>query len=63
MRDSMSCTYEITSPIGEKFITNRLKDFCKQHNLATTTMYINYNSDTIAIKGRNKGWKCTLIKD
>jgi hypothetical protein len=63
IKDKMSATYELTSPKGEIFITNRLTDFCEQYKLPHSTLWINSETGRISVKGRAKGWKCIKIKD
>lgn len=63
LKDKLSDTYELTSPLGEKFITNRLTDFCKQYNLTFTTLWVNSETGRIPIKGKSKGWKCLKLKE
>ena len=63
LKDKLSDTYELTSPEGEIFITNRLTNFCEQYNLVFTTLWTNSETGRIPVKGKNKGWKCIKIKD
>jgi histidinol phosphatase-like enzyme len=59
-RDYISSTYKLISPSNDEFITNRLSDFAKEHNLAFTTLCTNDNG-RVPIKGKNKGWSCIRL--
>ena len=62
IRDCLSSTFKITSPIGEEVITNRLEEWCKNNNLPYTTLWVSSSKDgKIITKGKAKGWKCELI--
>jgi hypothetical protein len=62
IRDCLSSTFKITSPVGEKVITNRLEDWCKENNLPYTTLWVSSSKDgKIITKGKAKGWKCEII--
>lgn len=62
MRDRLSSQFEIISPDGSKFVTNRLQDWCMSHNLPYTTIWKNHLSTKSVVKGKAKGWKCNLIQ-
>jgi len=58
----LSSEFKVISPIGEEYITNRLKDWCEQNNLPYTKIWISsYRDGKQITKGRAKGWKCELI--
>lgn len=57
MRDSMATWWIVTSPDGEEFETNRLEDFCKERNLAYSTLWGTHKGRVIK-RGRSVGWKC-----
>jgi hypothetical protein len=57
-RDELSSWFKLISPIGETFVTNRLGEFCAEHNLPHVTIWTSYTSDRIISKGKAKGWKC-----
>lgn len=61
IRDKLSSTYEVTSPIGEIYVTNRLREFCKEHNLSFTTIWGISVSNKMPSKGKCKGWNCKRI--
>jgi hypothetical protein len=62
MRDCLSSTFKITSPIGEEIITNRFEDWCKENNLPYSTLWVSSSKNgKVITKGKAKGWKCELI--
>lgn len=61
LRDCLSSHFEVVSPIGEKFITNRLQDFCIQKNLTYTSLWKTSTNNKLVKKGRSKGWTCKKI--
>lgn len=51
-------TYAIISPKGEKFVTNNMSKFCREHNLDKGNM-----SSVILSKSKHhKGWVCCLME-
>ena len=46
-------TWLVTSPTGEVFVVEQLKDFCKEHNLDHTTMC----KSSIHPNRHSKGWR------
>lgn len=60
-RDSTSGTYEVISPDGSRTITNRLGDFCEQHNVSFPALWRTSKLGRPILKGPNKGWQCNLI--
>ena len=46
-------TYNITSPIGEKYTTNNLRKFCREYNLNNSYMYEVANGKRVDCRG----WK------
>jgi hypothetical protein len=61
MRDILSSYFEVLSPDNIKYITNRLQDFCKEHNLSYTTLWKTSKTNRTPKKGRSKGWICKKI--
>jgi hypothetical protein len=61
MRDSLSSTYELTSPSGEIYVTNRLGEFCEINQLTFTTIWRSSVTGNIPKKGKCKGWKCKKL--
>lgn len=61
MRDKLSSYFEVLSPDNMKYITNRLADFCKEHNLSYSTLWTTSKTNRTPKKGRSKGWICKKI--
>lgn len=61
MKDVMSATWEITSPIGVKTITTRLKEFCTEHDLGYVVMTTIAKTGKIRKQGKHKGWNCQKL--
>lgn len=61
MRDMLSSYFEVLSPDSIKYTTNRLEDFCKEHNLSYTTLWATSRTNRTPKKGRSKGWICKKI--
>jgi hypothetical protein len=61
MRDALASTFVVTSPTGESFETNRLQDFCKERNLAYTSVWSTSRTGKAISKGRSKGWICKKL--
>lgn len=58
----MSSTFELTSPDGVMYTTNRLKDFCKVNDLPYVTIWqISYKVGYCPKKGKAKGWNCIKV--
>ena len=60
-RDALSSTFQVTSPIGEVFTTNRLEEFCKNNNLTYGPVWNSSRTGKPVTKGKSKGWLCTKI--
>jgi len=58
LRDSLNSTWEIESPTGEKYVTNRMTDFCESRGIPYVTLYMSYRRGEVVKKGKAKGWKC-----
>jgi hypothetical protein len=61
MRDALSSSFEVVSPEGNRYVTNRLEDFCKERALPYTTIWRISISNKMPIKGKAKGWFCKRI--
>lgn len=58
MRDALSHSYKLRSPLGEEFITNRLVDFCKDCGILQVLMNRSAIDNRFISKGRSIGWQC-----
>lgn len=61
MRDALSSNFEVTSPEGTCYVTNRLQNFCKEKELPYTTIWGISVSNKTPTKGKAKGWVCKRI--
>lgn len=61
MRNSLSNFFEVIDPHGNKHITNRLEDFCKENNLTYTALWNTSRTNKQVKKGKTKGWICKKI--
>lgn len=61
IRDSLSSFFELTSPCQIVYTTNRLEEFCKQHNLTYTSIWKSSVTNKPVKKGKSKGWICKKI--
>lgn len=61
LRDCLSSTFKVVSPEGIVYTTNRLQDFCKEHNLTYTTIWNTSRTNKVIKKGKSKGWTCIKI--
>jgi hypothetical protein len=61
LRDMMSSTFEVISPEGIIYTTNRLEDFCKEHTIPYNTVWNVSNTGKSPKRGKAKGWKCKKI--
>jgi len=43
---------------GEKYVTNRLEEFCKKNSLTYTTLWKSSITNTSSKKGKCKDWIC-----
>lgn len=60
-RDILASTFDVYSPDGTIYKTNRLQDFCKEKNLGYTSLWNTSRTNMYVKKGRSKGWKCQKI--
>lgn len=58
VRDKMSSNWELISPSGQVYNTNRLEDFCKQYGLTYVSVWETHRSGKPVKKGKSKGWIC-----
>ena len=58
--DSLSSWYKVTTPEGVVFETNRLTEFCEEHNIPFSSVCRDRGDKPIA-QGKAKGWKCQKI--
>lgn len=58
VRDKMSTTFIVESPAGIEYTTNRLQDFCLEHNLTYVSVWNSSRTGRPVSKGKSKGWKC-----
>lgn len=60
LRDKLASTFEVVSPQGDVFVTNRLQDFCNRHNLSYVSLWNTSRTGRCISKGSSKGWLCIL---
>lgn len=60
-RDALSSNFEVISPDGVIFNTNRLMEFCDVHNLTYTSLWNTSRTNKPVKKGKAKGWMCKKI--
>lgn len=58
MRDKLSSYFTVVSPEGIEYNTNRLEEFCSEHNLTYVSVWNTTRTGTPVKKGRAKGWIC-----
>lgn len=58
LRDALSTTFDIISPSGVKYTTNRLEEFCKDNDLPYSTLWNTSVTGVSPKKGKAKGWLC-----
>lgn len=63
IRDIMSSEWQVISPEGISYNTNRLEEWCRANGLPYTTIWKNHMSLSPIKKGRAKGWKCLVISN
>ena len=61
MRDSLSSYFEVFSPEGKSFKTNRLEEFCDVNGLTYTSLWNSSRTNKPVKKGKAKGWICKKI--
>lgn len=57
-RDLLSSTFEVISPAGEIYVTNRLQDFCNERILGYVPLWNTSRTGKPVTKGKSKGWLC-----
>lgn len=60
-RDKMSSTFEVESPTGIVYNTNRLQEFCEEYNLTYVPVWNTSRTGKPVSKGKAKGWICRKI--
>lgn len=61
MRDALSSWFELRSPDGEVYRTNRLAEWCLEFCLPYTTIWGNSLRAEAVKKGPAKGWRCAKV--
>lgn len=61
IRDTLSSLFQLTDPTGLVYNTNRLQDFCKEHNLTYVSVWCSTKTGKPVTKGKAKGWLCKKI--
>lgn len=61
IRDCLSTTFNIISPQGEMFTTNRLEEFCLEKSLTYVSVWNSSRTGVPVTKGKSKGWLCQSI--
>lgn len=61
MRDALSSHFQLTDPTGLVYNTNRLQDFCEEHNLTYVSVWCSTKTGKPVTKGKAKGWLCKKI--
>ena len=61
MRDKLASHWEVTSPTGEVYSTNRLEDFCNEWGLTYVSVWETHRTGRPVKKGKSKGWICRRI--
>ena len=61
IRDALSSLFELTSPDGLVYTTNRLKEFCDQYDITYTSVWNSSVTRKPVKKGKAKGWICKKI--
>lgn len=61
IRDSLSSFFELTSPEGLVYTTNRLEEFCENNFLTYTAIWNSSVKNKPVKKGKSKGWICKKI--
>ena len=60
-RNLLASEFEVVSPDGLVYNTNRLEDFCKEHELSYVSVWNTSRTNKPVTKGRSKGWQCKKI--
>ena len=60
-RNSLASFFEVISPEGIMYKTNRLQEFCNNHNLGYISLWNTSRTNKPVKKGKSKGWICTKI--
>ena len=61
IRDTLSSLFQLTDPTGLVYNTNRLQDFCEEHNLTYVSVWCSTKTGRLVKKGKAKGWLCKKI--
>ena len=61
-RDLFSSNFQVISPSGEIYCTNRLESFCKEHKLTYVSVWNTSRTNKPVSKGKSKGWICKIIE-
>lgn len=61
MRNALSSFFEVTSPTGEVDVTNRLEEYCTEHDITYVALWNTSRTHKIVKKGKAKGWICKKI--
>lgn len=62
MRNALSSFFDVVSPDGKVYTTNRLEEFCSEHDLTYNTLWNTSRTHKFVKRGKAKGWKCTIIQ-
>lgn len=60
-RNSLASTFEVVSPDGQVYNTNRLEEFCKERGLTYVPIWNTSRTGKPVTKGISKGWLCKKI--
>lgn len=63
MRDLLASWFKVVSPDGVIYNTNRLEDFCREHNLTYVSVWNTSRTGKPVLKGKSKGWICTRVNN
>lgn len=61
IRNSNSFEYEVISPVGVIYKTNRLQEFCIENKLKYISVWKTTKTGNPVKKGASKGWKAKII--
>lgn len=61
IRNSLSSFFKLVSPQRIEYTTNRLQEFCEEHNLTYTSIWNTTRTNKCVKKGKSKGWICMKI--
>lgn len=60
-RDTLSSCFQVVSPAGQEYKTNRLQEFCFEHGLSYVSVWNTSRTNKPVSKGSSKGWICYKI--